>query len=203
MIHFFLACEDPLSESFCLQLMKTYFPSSTYNPIMVTGGIGELKKKVEAFINIAKIQDKATLILTDLDQVGSVESLIADWQGAAIFPDAFFLLIAVKEIESWVLADCDAFSQWSGIPKNKIPINPDDENDVKQTLLNLVKRHGNIQIKRDLLPNKDAKTSKVGIAYNSSLINFVNNYWRIEKAKLNSLSLSNVDLALTQYANRK
>lgn len=200
MVHFFLACEDPLSESFCLQLLKNYFPNATYNPIMVTGGVGELKKKVQAFIQIAKIQDKATLILTDLDQVDSVESLVVDWQGTAIFPDTFFLLIAVKEIESWVLADCEAFSQWSGIPKNKIPSNPDDENDVKQTLLNLVKKHANIQTKRDLLPSKDAKTSKVGIAYNSSLIYFVNNYWRIEKAKLNSLSLSNVDLVLTQYA---
>ena len=201
MIHFFLACEDPLSESFCLQLMKNYFPNATYNPIIVTGGVGELKKKVQAFINIAKIQDKATLILTDLDQLDNVETLVADWQGAAIFPDTFFLFIAVKEIESWVLADFEAFSQWSGIPRNKIPNNPDDENDIKQKLLNLVKKYANIQTKRDLLPSKDAKTSKVGIAYNSSLIYFVNNYWSIDRAKLNSMSLNNVDLILTRYAN--
>ncbi|WP_353144322.1 DUF4276 family protein [Acinetobacter pragensis] len=202
MAHFFLACEDQLSSSFCLQLIQNYFPSSTYNPIIVTGGTGELRKKVQAFANISKIPEKATLILTDLDQCQSVESLIEEWKEGKEYSDTFFIYVAVREIESWVLADADAFSQWSGIPKSKIPQNPDNEQDVKQTLLNIVKKYGSTSIKNDLLPVKGAVTSRVGIAYNSSLVSFVSNYWSIQRAKLNSPSLNNVDLCLSRYQER-
>lgn len=201
MAHFFLACEDHLSGSFCLKLIQNYFPSSTYNPIIVTGGAGELRKKVKAFANISRIPDKATLILTDLDQSPSVESLINEWKEGKKYPDTFFIHVAIREIESWVLADADAFSQWSGVPKNKVPHNPDNENDVKQTLLNLVRRYGGTSIKNDLLPAQGSTTSKVGIAYNNSLASFVCKHWNIQRAKLNSPSLNDVDLCLSQYQN--
>lgn len=96
MAHFFLACEDHLSGSFCLRLMQNYFPCSTYNPIMVTGGAGELRKKVQIFANIAKIPEKATLILTDLDQSFTVETLINEWKGGRDYPETFFLHVAVR-----------------------------------------------------------------------------------------------------------
>ena len=199
MEHFFIACEDSLSKSFCLHVMETYFPSSTFNQIIVTGGVGELKKKITPFIQIANTSGKAALSLTDLDQSASVQILIDDWRGGRFFPDNFFLHVAVKEIESWVLADVNAFSQWSGVPKNKIPQNPDNEYDAKQTLLNIVSKYGKSDIKKDLLPNKDNRTSKVGISYNSSLVSFINNFWRIDEAKLNSPSLKYVDQCLSQY----
>lgn len=199
MAHFFLACEDQLSSAFCLHLIKNYFPDSTYNPIIVTGGAGELRKKVQAFANISKIPEKATLILTDLDQCQSVESLIEEWKEGKEYSDTFFIYVAVREIESWVLADTDAFSQWSGIPKSKIPQNPDNEKDVKQTLLNIVKKYGSTSIKNDLLPSKKATTSKVGVAYNNSLVHFVSEHWSIERAKLNSPSLADVDTCLSLY----
>lgn len=45
MEHFFIACEDSLSKSFCLHVMETYFPSSTFNQIIVTGGGWRIEEK--------------------------------------------------------------------------------------------------------------------------------------------------------------
>lgn len=197
-----MACEDPLSEAFCIQFMKYYFPTSTYNPVIVTGGVGELKKKVEAFKNIAQIPDKATLIVTDLDENKSVESLRQEWSGKINSPQNFLLLVAVKEIESWVLADIEAFSKWSGIPANKFPVNPDHEKDAKQILLNLVRKYANNETKRNLLPDKGVRSSRVGIAYNISLRNFVNDYWCLNRALVISESLREVDNLLSMFSKK-
>lgn len=202
MAHFFIACEDQLSESLCLQLVKTFFPNSTFNPVMVAGCAGELKKKMEPFMKIAKNPDFATLILTDLDQKEDVESLIAEWKSGRATPENFLFHVSVREIESWVLADSEAFSLWSGVPKNKIPRNPDSEPDVKQTLLNLVKKYGHSKIKNDLLPSQNAKTSKVGVAYNNSLVNFIAQFWLINRARLSSPSLDNASKSLALMTNK-
>lgn len=201
MKHFFLACEDPLSEIFCKKIMERYFPEFSYNPIIVTGGVSELKKRVDAFINIAKIPEKYSLILTDLDNVISVDNLLNEWQNGRIFPKKFILLVAVKEIESWILADSESFSNWSGIPKSKIPQNPDEQYDIKQILLTLVSRHAFSRLKSDLLPDKGARTSKVGIAYNSRLVEFVDNHWNFDLALANSSSLRHVNTFLIDIRN--
>ena len=41
-------------------------------------------------VNLSKIPEKATLILTDLDQCQSVESLIEEWKEGKEYSDTFF-----------------------------------------------------------------------------------------------------------------
>lgn len=190
-MHFYIACEDQLTQACCIKLLKSYLPHCGFNLPIITGGCGDLKKKIDPFIRLSFNLNFATLILTDLDLVKDVESLMEMWLGDKNYTDRFIFIVAVKEIESWLLADNESLSKWSNIPKNKILLNPDEIGDIKQHLLNLIAKHGRKELKRDLLPSTRCSTSKVGIGYNSQLIHFVESYWNPEVARSRSSSLEN------------
>ncbi len=190
-IHFFIACEDQLAKALCIKLIKYVIPEVTYNEPIVTGGCGELRKKIEPFLKIALQNGLATLILTDLDQISDAQVLKKTWLNKFKVPERFFLHVSVCEAESWVLADREGFSHWALIPQNKIPRIPDVERNIKEKLITLFKKHSNSNFTADILPSSNSKNTKVGIGYNARLIDFVENYWNIENAILNSTSLKN------------
>ena len=187
--HFFIACEDQLAKALCIKLIKYALPEATYNEPIVTGGSGELRKKVEPFLKIASQKGYATLLLTDLDQISNVQRLKDTWLNKFNVPERFFLHICVREAESWVLADAEGFSSWALIPKSKIPRTPDEESHIKERLVHMFRKYSNSNFTTDILPSCKSKSARVGMGYNSRLIEFVDNYWNIENAILNSVSL--------------
>ena len=188
-LHFFISCEDQLAKALCVKLIRSILPDATYNEPIVTGGCGELRKKVEPFLKIAAKNGFATLILTDLDQIVDAKALRETWLNNLNVPERFFLHISVREAESWVLADSQGFSNWALIPKNKIPRVPDEERNIKEKLILIFKKYSNSKFVADILPLASSKNAKVGIGYNARLIEFVDNYWSIDNAILNSTSL--------------
>lgn len=189
-IHFFIACEDQLAKALCLKLISYALPNATYNDSIITGGCGELRKKIKPFLKIAEQDGYATLILTDLDQIENAEQLKIEWLEKNKAPRRFFLHVSVREAESWVLADIDGFSNWASILKCKIPKNSDQELNPKEKLLSIFKKYSKSEFKQDILPRSSSQKMKVGIGYNARLVDFVVNHWCIEKASLNSKSLS-------------
>ncbi|MBJ9371214.1 MULTISPECIES: DUF4276 family protein [Acinetobacter] len=190
-LHFFIACEDQLAKALCIKLINYALPNATYNEPIVTGGCGELKKKIEPFIKISSKNELATLLLTDLDQISSVQILKETWLNKLKIPERFFLHVCVREAESWVLADADGFSHWALIPKSKIPRIPDEENNIKEKLIYIFKKYSNSKFSADIVPSVNSKNTKVGVGYNARLIEFVDHYWNIENALVNSPSLRN------------
>ena len=188
-LHFYIACEDQLAKALSIKLLNYSLPNATYNEPIITGGCGQLRKKVKPFLNISTQKHLATLILTDLDEKLSADVLRADWLKNTNVPENFFLLVSVKESESWLLADTDGFSEWALLPKSKIPRTPDDDQNIKEKLLTIIRKYSNADFIADILPAKNAKNSKVGVGYNSRLTDFINNYWNIERAIQNSPSL--------------
>jgi len=158
------------------------------------------EKKIDPFIKLSYNAQIATLILADLDLHKDSEHLKNIWMNGRKITNRFLLIVAVREIESWLLADSDSFEKWSSVPKNKIVSNPDSIQDVKQNLLNLISKYAKSEIQRDLLPSKGNLTSKVGIAYNSRLVNYIDNYWDPEIARHRSNSL---DYALKELEDFK
>jgi len=78
----------------------------------------------------------------------------------------FFFRIAVKEIESWILADRINFSNYLGIPVQRIPLITDEINNPKQFILNLSDKSKKSSLRNGMIfRHKD--TLKPGPDYNA------------------------------------
>lgn len=184
-IYLNLAVEDRLSEVILKTIIKQsdrYFQILTcYNK----GGYGYLKKTISGFNNAAQITP--FLVLTDLDNNVCPSALIQQWLKVPQHPNLLFR-IAVKEVESWVLADQEKFAEFLGIEKKLIPTEVDLIADPKTLLINLARRSKNREIREAIVPRKNS-TAQVGPDYNNKLTDFVINHWRVKQAILTSLSL--------------
>ena len=94
--------------------------------------------------------------------------------------------IAIKEIESWLLADIEGFSEFTGVSKANFPLNPELLPDVKKALIHIVRKSRKRSIKEDILPLKNAE---IGPNYNNRLLEFLINNWDVSRAMLRSQSL--------------
>jgi len=91
------------------------------------------------------------LLITDLDGKHCPPEMIVDWLPVPRSPRLLFR-IAVRETESWVLADRTAFSRFIGVSVVAMPTAPDELPDPKAALLKLVRKSSKRELKRDILP---------------------------------------------------
>lgn len=82
--------------------------------------------------------------------------------------------IAVRELESWLLADRNGFSEYFGVSLTSIPTNSDALEDPKQALLNVIRTAKRKAIRDDMLPNPRLGQT-VGPAYTARVIEYVSN----------------------------
>lgn len=126
-------------------------------------------------------------MLTDLDNDECAPAKIRDWIKVPLNPN-FLFRIAVRESESWVLADWISFSQFLNIAINRIPFNTDAIDDPKRFLINLVRSSRKNNLKDDIVPAKNS-TASIGRNYNEPLVRFVMDKWDVNKAVKHSESL--------------
>lgn len=100
----------------------------------------------------------------------------------------FNIIISVREIESWILADREGFSEYLSISKEKICRAPDELLDPKEKIISLARLSKISDIKKGIPPKKGA-AAKVGLSYNSLLSNFIRDKWDSERASKYSPSL--------------
>jgi hypothetical protein len=184
MIYVTLIFEDDLSEAVMSKMLKQfpgkYEIAQTYNG----NGFGYLKTNIKGF-NQASIVNPH-FMLTDLDNYDCPVALREDWINFDVNPN-FIFRIAIREVESWVLADREGMSQFFNVSLVNFPTNPDLENDPKNTLIQLAKRSNKRDIKEDIVPiNQNAK---IGPNYNGCLSDFVFRLWNIDNAANHSASL--------------
>lgn len=92
------------------------------------------------------------------------------------------------EIESWLLADANGLAQFLDISPALVPDVPDAVEQPKELIVSLARRSKRKEIREDLVPLL-GDIRKVGAAYNSRLVSFVEGQWNIERAALASPSL--------------
>jgi hypothetical protein len=100
--------------------------------------------------------------------------------------------IAVREVESWLLADRERAARFLGVPLARLPQDPDQVADPKQSLVNLARRSNKADIRADLVPRAGSGRSE-GPGYTAALSQFVRdsaNGWRPHAAAEQSESLS-------------
>jgi hypothetical protein len=180
-----LAVEDQLSEAVLRKILhyskRPYVVGTCYN----RGGFGYLKKTIAGFNNAAK--GTPFIVLTDLDAAECPPSLIRDWLPRRKHPNLVFR-VAVREVESWLLADGNGLSKYLLIRKELIPQDVDTLSDPKQTLVNLARKSRYREIKNAIVPRMYS-TAKQGPDYNGKLLPFVSNNWNVTNAMKNSISL--------------
>ncbi|WP_133510175.1 hypothetical protein [Candidatus Thiosymbion oneisti] len=186
MTAFAIATEDALSEAVAETLLHQV-GICDIQACLRKEGFGYLRSRIADFNRIA---EKATpvLLITDLDQKHCPPGMIADWLQAPPSPRLLFR-IAVRETESWVLADRIAFARFIGVSVAAMPTTPDELSDPKAAVLKLVRKSSNRELKQDILPPKGS-TSPVGLGYNSRLRSFVHSHWRSDRAAKQSPSLA-------------
>jgi hypothetical protein len=114
--------------------------------------------------------------------------LIANWLPGGKDVRLLFR-VAVRETESWLLADRYAFAELLGISVANVPDRPDDLNNPKATLLDLVRKSKRRDLKKDILPAPGV-SFPVGLGYNDQLSRFVRERWDSRKAAQSSPSLA-------------
>ena len=200
MTEIYIATEDVLSEAVADRLVLEVHQGLRVAVRMGRKGNGFLKSKL---FDLAKTAHAIpVLLLTDLDRTTCPPTLIADWRGRRVFSDDMLFRVVVREIEAWLLADREGFSRFSGIPVDKVPHHPESLDDPKRTLLNLIRRHGNRNIKAEILPQRGSHAA-VGFGYNQTLVQFVRESWSAARAAKNASSLDRACRRLRELSLRQ
>lgn len=195
----YIAVEDELSEIVLRKLLLE--PGQNFYIVSCIGkrGNGYLKKKLPGLIALAP--SHPVVVLTDLDQRQCPSDLINDWFRNQNKPEDLIFRVAIKEIESWIMADNKGFSEYCGVPINNIPRTPEDLEDPKQTLLNLVKKHSPRDLRLDLVA-ESGSGAKQGLSYNNRLKEYVTNRWNPIRAANSAPSLAKARCRIKQLYNR-
>ena len=202
MIAINLVFEDQLSEAVLRVILKQSrknfevlrcFPDLTRRHS--SSGFGYIKSKIKDFNQAAK--GMPFLVLTDLDKEECAPKLIREWLPVEPHPNLIFR-VAKREVESWVMADRNAFADFLRIPLIKIPINIDDElEDPKAFLVKMARKSKDLSIRNAIVPQ--SATSKMGPDYNARLISFVMDRWKLERAVKHSDSLKRAVNAINNF----
>jgi hypothetical protein len=184
MIPISIATEDSLSEAITLRLI-----SELQNPHLVLHklggkGNGYLRSKMDSWYQMAQYQ--VMIVLTDLDQANCLLAFRDQWLKQPV-PDNLLFRIAVREVESWVLADHVALRRLIGA-NGVLPRRPDDLADPKQELLRLAKGAPKL-IRNDLVKVIDGNVGQ-GLAYNARLTAWACTEWCPIRAETRSPSLA-------------
>jgi len=188
-----LAVEDSLSEATLRRLLpetgRPYAVGTCYS----RGGYGYLRRTIRGFNNAARVTP--FLVLTDLDTTPCPPTLIAEWLPIPLQPN-LIMRVAVRSVESWLLAHRSGLASFLGISEALVPHDPDALDNPKVALINLARRSRRRDLKADILPRGG---STQGPNYNGRLIDFVQSRWRPRDAVLRSESLRSAFQALCEF----
>ncbi|MGL6226332.1 MAG: hypothetical protein ACRC10_06870 [Thermoguttaceae bacterium] len=153
-------------------------------------GSGQIKNQLSHTIEMGR-QGMLTFSLLDLDRTTCPAILLRSCLNlkpdqAIILPRETLIRVAVREIESWVLADVEALSEFTGISETNFPYLPDSITNIKEHFLSIIQRKGTRRGLRAMLPKPDAH---IGPEYNDRLREFIINHWRSDQAARRSPSL--------------
>ena len=181
-----LVVEDRLSDAVSTKILQ-HFEIEIVQRVIYEGN-SYLQRKAQSY-NQAAHQECGVFMLTDLDSPEICPlALIQSWVKGRLNP-WFFLRVAVIEIESWIMADRQAVSEFLAIPAHRIPQNTDKIASPKEFLVSLARRSRNTRLREALVPARSNETAKTGNEYNPRLSQFVQAHWNLERAAAVSPSL--------------
>ena len=191
-----LATEDELSEVVGQKLVNDAGTGLTVTLLLRRGGSGYLKSKMRNFCELARRMP--VLLLTDLDTEQCPMTLIGDWTRNNAVPDSLLFRVAVRQVESWLLADRESIANLFKVSLQRLPADPDNLPDAKRFLLQLASDAPR-RVREELLAELGS-TSSQGLGYNTFLCEFVRQRWKPAKAATRSDSLNRARSRLAELA---
>ena len=148
-------------------------------------GKGQIDRNLKGYNNAARYSP--WVVLRDLDHDAQCPKALVDRLLPA--PAHWMRLrIAVREIESWLLADPERMARFLRLRRRALPGDLDQLADPKQALVNLARQSPISAIRQDMVPAPGTSGS-VGPAYVSRITEFAKDHWRPAVAVRNSESL--------------
>lgn len=181
-----VAVEDPLSEAVLKRLLQHVGRGYELGAVYGRSGNGYLRTRMSGWNHAAR--RCPFLLLTDLDNADCAPGLVNLWLPAPKHPNLLFR-VAVREVESWLLADRENFAAFLSCSADRIPHNPDSLPDPKKALIALARRSRSREIRSRLVP-RSGSTAIQGPDYNACLGEFVARGWDADVAGLRSESLA-------------
>ena len=197
-----LAVEDELSEHMLRAMLSQTKRDFLVAAVYGKKGADYLRQKMPSFNMAAK--GSAYLVLTDLDRQGCAPGLIEKWFDCSLIEYQqrrhanLVFRVAVREVESWVMADRERFADFLGISKSLIPEQVDTVLDPKELLLKLASKSRNRSLRDDIVPRLGERR-KIGPDYNGRLGDFVRSSWRANVAYAHSASLKRAWKSLVSF----
>lgn len=177
------AVEGPTDEAVVRRLIA--YVGAKLGKVYGKKGKSHLKDKITAY-NCAA-QHSPWIVLADLDSdFDCAPPLRASWLPQPAQRMCF--RVAVRAVEAWLLADAEAIADFLHVGRGKVPANPEAMPDPKQVLVNLARESGRRDVRADIVP-RDGSGRRVGPAYSSRLVEFVENHWRPQVAAAHAASL--------------
>lgn len=158
-------------------------------------GYGYIKKALPAFN--AAAATVPFIVLADADDRPCPPETIRSWLGSARQHPNLFVRIAVREVESWLLADRVGISNFLAVNATMIPNNPTNVLDPKLAIVELAKQSSRSAIREELAPSPGTR-GQVGPYYTQGLSGFARDLWDIDAAAIVSESLMRATWALAR-----
>lgn len=154
-------------------------------PVHVARGKPKLLNRFGGYNNAAT--RSPWLVLVDLDRdADCVPPFRQQWMPAPAEHMCF--RVAVRMVESWLLADRERFARFLGVSAATLPREPDEVDDPKGVVVELARNSRRRDVREELVP-RAGSGRRVGALYPSRLIEFVSGSWRPEEARARSDSL--------------
>uniref|UniRef100_A0A7C4KH33 DUF4276 family protein n=1 Tax=Anaerolinea thermolimosa TaxID=229919 RepID=A0A7C4KH33_9CHLR len=109
--------------------------------------------------------------------------------------------VAVREVESWLMADAESLHAFLGVARSRIPANPENLMEPKTEMVNIARQSKRREIREDMVPREGSGRS-VGPAYASRLIEYVETGWRPQVAAKNADSLRRTMVCLKRLIKK-
>lgn len=109
--------------------------------------------------------------------------------------------VAVRAVESWLLADQKEFATFMGVRKGALPNSPDLLPDPKAFVVELARRSRRKHIRSELVP-RAGSGKRVGPAYTSRMMEFSLYHWNPVRAERLSESLIRCRAGIRQLAQK-
>ncbi len=148
-------------------------------------GKAHLRQRIHGYNQAARISP--WIVLVDLNRDADCPPpLVAEW-----VPDPSHNMcfrVAVRAVESWLLADRERISQFLGVRIERVPHAPELIEDPKGLMVQLASWSRRRDIREDMVP-RPGSGRRTGPAYASRLIEFAEGHWRPRVAAKSSDSL--------------
>lgn len=181
-----LAVEGDLDEVVLTRLVRRQ--GGEIGSVYGLRGKDYLRQKLRGYNNAANFAP--WIVLMDLN--GDAPCAPSFLAGALNSPSSGMRLrIAVRSVESWLMADREHFAKFLGVNLQDVPEHPELESNPKARVLDLARRSRRGTIRTDLLPRRGS-TARVGPLYNLRLSEYASSThrgWRPQVAAKRSESL--------------